>query len=46
MRAAIKHSYDGAWPQKVAKMPDKQVVSIYMRLLNTNPARLNTGVKK
>ena len=35
MIAAIRRVYPGyAWASKLANMPDKQVYSIYMRLMN------------
>lgn len=46
MRDAIIDAYGGDWPHKVLKMSEKKVVAVYMRLLNTNPDRLKTGVTK
>jgi hypothetical protein len=34
MRAAISVLYQGDWADRVAKMPDKQVVAIYQRNLD------------
>jgi hypothetical protein len=34
MRAELMKLYGTRWQAKVAKMPDKQVHSVYMRLLN------------
>ncbi|QFG08727.1 hypothetical protein PBI_INGRID_53 [Arthrobacter phage Ingrid] len=35
MRAAVANAYPGgAWALRVQKMPDKQVYSTYMRLMN------------
>lgn len=34
MREYVSRQYGGDWPQKVAKMPDYQVASIYHRLLD------------
>lgn len=37
MRKAVSSAYPGAdWPYKVMKMPDKQVHSVYTRLMNSN----------
>lgn len=46
MRAAIIDAYGGDWPHRVAKMSDSKVAAIYTRLLNNNPEKLKTGVKK
>lgn len=46
MRAAIKDSYGGDWPHRVAKMSEAKVAAVYMRLLNNSPEKLKTGVKK
>lgn len=36
MRAVLRKQYKGAyrWVQKVNKMPDNQVIAVYMRMLN------------
>jgi hypothetical protein len=34
MRAVLMTMYGTRWQAKVAKMPDKQVHTVYMRLLN------------
>lgn len=37
MRKAIANAYPGAdWPAKVKRMPDAQIHTVYMRLMNNN----------
>lgn len=43
MRAAVAKAYPGdGWAAKVSKMPDKQVYSTYMRLMNAGKLCTNT----